>query len=70
LENVMAQTQANDGRVTAVHGAVLDVVFEGTTLPPIDAALIIMPNTDTPIPYRLRPRRRPAGDCQDVVFYR
>src|SRR6202047_4544153 len=45
----MAQTQANDGRVTAVRGAVLDVVFEGTTLPPIDDALIIMPNTDAPI---------------------
>ena len=45
----MAQTQTTDGRVTAVRGAVLDVVFEGVALPPIDDALIIMPNTDTPI---------------------
>jgi F-type H+-transporting ATPase subunit beta len=45
----MAQTQTTDGRVTAVRGAVLDVVFDGVALPPIDDALIIMPNTDTPI---------------------
>src|SRR4029077_2898517 len=45
----MAQKQTTDGRVTAVRGAVLDVVFEGGALPPIDDALIIMPNTDTPI---------------------
>jgi len=42
-EKAMAQTQAIDGRVTAVRGAVLDVVFEGTALPPIDDALIISP---------------------------
>jgi F0F1-type ATP synthase beta subunit len=45
----MAQTEAIDGRVTAVRGAVLDVVFEGTALPPIDDALIIMPDKGAPI---------------------
>ena len=45
----MAQTQAIDGRVTAVRGAVLNVVFEGTALPPIDDALIIMPDEGAPI---------------------
>src|SRR5580704_12425818 len=45
----MAQTEAIDGRVTAVRGAVLDVVFDGTALPPIDDALIIMPDKGAPI---------------------
>src|SRR5271169_4551953 len=32
--------QTIDGRVTAVRGAVLDVAFDGTALPPIDEALV------------------------------
>ena len=44
----MEQMQAIDGRVTAVRGAVLDVAFEGATLPPIDDALLITPDKSTP----------------------
>ena len=45
----MEQMQAIDGRVTAVRGAVLDVAFEGATLPPIDDALLITPGNGAPI---------------------
>ena len=45
----MEQMQAIDGRVTAVRGAVLDVAFEGATLPPIDDALLITPEKGAPI---------------------
>ena len=45
----MGQMQAIDGRVTAVRGAVLDVAFEGATLPPIDDALLITRDKSTPI---------------------
>jgi F-type H+-transporting ATPase subunit beta len=46
----MAQTRAAiDGRVTAVRGAVLDVAFDGASLPPIDDALIIAPDKGAPI---------------------
>ena len=38
-----------DGRVTAVRGAVLDVAFDGATLPPIDDALVITPDKGAPI---------------------
>jgi F-type H+-transporting ATPase subunit beta len=38
------QTRTIDGRVTAVRGAVLDVAFDGVTLPPIDGALVITPD--------------------------
>ena len=41
--------RAMDGRVTAVRGAVLDVAFEGATLPPIDDALLITPDKGAPI---------------------
>jgi F-type H+/Na+-transporting ATPase subunit beta len=40
----MRSTQAIDGRVTAVRGAVLDVAFDGEALPPIDDALLITPD--------------------------
>src|SRR5271166_5876503 len=46
---MMAQTQAIDGRVTAVRGAVLDVAFDGVTLPPINDALVITPDKGAPI---------------------
>jgi len=45
----MGPTSATDGRVTAVRGAVLDVVFDGTALPPIDAALVVSPDYGAPI---------------------
>ena len=46
----MEQTKTMDGRVIAVRGAVVDVVFDGSvTLPPIDDALVIMPDDGTPI---------------------
>ena len=45
----MEQMQAIDGGVTAVRGAVLDVAFEGVTLPPIDDALVITPDKGAPI---------------------
>jgi F-type H+/Na+-transporting ATPase subunit beta len=45
----MEPTQAIDGRVTAVRGAVLDVAFDGTALPPIDEALLITPDAGAPI---------------------
>src|SRR5580704_17450728 len=45
----MAQTEAIDGRVTAVRGAVLDVVFDSSVLPPIDDALVIMPDEGAPL---------------------
>ena len=49
-ENEMEQTKTMDGRVIAVRGAVVDVVFDGgVTLPPIDDALVIMPDDGTPI---------------------
>jgi F-type H+/Na+-transporting ATPase subunit beta len=48
-KNVMAQTQAIDGRVIAVRGAVLDVAFDGTALPPIDEALLVMTDKGAPI---------------------
>ena len=45
----MEQIRTIDGRVTAVRGAVLDVAFEGATLPPIDHALIIKSDKGAPI---------------------
>jgi len=45
----MEQTRTIDGRVTAVRGAVLDVAFDGVTLPPIDDALVITPDKGVPI---------------------
>jgi len=45
----MGPTSATGGRVTAVRGAVLDVVFDGTALPPIDAALVVSPDDGAPI---------------------
>ena len=45
----MEQMRTIDGRVTAVRGAVLDVAFEGATLPPIDHALIIKSDKGAPI---------------------
>jgi F0F1-type ATP synthase beta subunit len=45
----MEETQAIDGRVTAVRGAVLAVAFDGTALPPIDEALVIRPDKGAPI---------------------
>ncbi len=35
--------------MTAAHGAVLDVAFDGAALPPIDDALVITPDKDAPI---------------------
>ena len=43
------QTRTIDGRVTALRGAVLDVAFDGVTLPPIDDALVITPDKGAPI---------------------
>jgi F-type H+/Na+-transporting ATPase subunit beta len=40
----MALTQATDGRVTAVRGAVLDITFDVAMLPTIDDALLITPD--------------------------
>ena len=45
----MRPTQATDGRVAAVRGAVLDVVFEGAALPPINDALVITPDNGAPL---------------------
>jgi F-type H+/Na+-transporting ATPase subunit beta len=45
----MEQIRTIDGRVTAVRGAVLDVAFDGATLPPIDHALIIKSDKGAPI---------------------
>jgi F-type H+/Na+-transporting ATPase subunit beta len=45
----MEQVRTIDGQVTAVRGAVLDVAFEGATLPPIDHALIIKSDKGAPI---------------------
>ena len=46
----MEQTKTMDGRVIAVRGAVVDVAFDsGVTLPPIDDALVIMPDGGAPI---------------------
>jgi F-type H+/Na+-transporting ATPase subunit beta len=45
----MGLTQAIDGRVTAVRGAVLDIAFDVAMLPPIDDALLIMPDKGAPI---------------------
>jgi F-type H+/Na+-transporting ATPase subunit beta len=44
----MGLTQAIDGRVTAVRGAV-DIAFDVAMLPPIDDALLIMPDKGAPI---------------------
>ena len=38
-----------DGRVIAVRGAVLDVTFDGSALPPIEDALVVTPYKGTPI---------------------
>src|SRR4029077_18130016 len=46
---MMEQTKMLDGRVTAVRGAVVDIAFDGTALPPIDDALVIMPDGAAPI---------------------
>jgi len=40
----MALTQATDGRVTVVRGAVLDITFDVAMLPTIDDALLITPD--------------------------
>ena len=45
----MGPTSATNGRVISVRGAVLDVVFDGTALPPIDAALVVSPDYGAPI---------------------
>jgi F-type H+-transporting ATPase subunit beta len=45
----MEPTQAIDGRVIAVRGAVLDVGFDGAALPLVDEALLIMPDKGAPI---------------------
>ena len=45
----MEPTQAIDGRVTAVRGAVLDVAFDGAALPPVNEALLIAPDNGAPI---------------------
>jgi F-type H+-transporting ATPase subunit beta len=45
----MAQTPAIDGRVTAVRGVVLDMVVDSSVLPPIDDALVIMPDEGAPL---------------------
>jgi F-type H+-transporting ATPase subunit beta len=45
----MEQTKTMDGRVIAVRGAVVDVAFDGATLPPIEDALVIMPDGGAPI---------------------
>jgi F-type H+-transporting ATPase subunit beta len=45
----MGLTQAIDGRVTAVRGAVLDIAFDVAMLPPIDDALLITPDKGAPI---------------------
>jgi F-type H+/Na+-transporting ATPase subunit beta len=45
----MGLTQAIDGRVTAVRGAVLDIAFDVAMLPPIDDALLIRPDKGAPI---------------------
>jgi F-type H+-transporting ATPase subunit beta len=45
----MGLTQAIDGRVTAVRGAVLDIAFDVAMLPPIDDALLITPGKGAPI---------------------
>src|SRR5262245_20413997 len=38
-----------DGRVIAVRGAVLDVTFNQAALPPIEDALIVMPDQGDPV---------------------
>jgi F-type H+/Na+-transporting ATPase subunit beta len=43
------ETKTMDGRVIAVRGAVLDVSFAQAALPPIDDALIIVPDKGDPI---------------------
>jgi len=43
------QIKVLDGRVIAVRGAVVDVAFDGATLPPIDDALVVMPDGSPPI---------------------
>jgi F-type H+-transporting ATPase subunit beta len=45
----MEQTKTTDARVIAVRGAVLDVTFDGATLPPIDDALLVTPDKGAPI---------------------
>src|SRR5215470_10099941 len=45
----MEHAESSNGRVTVVRGAVLDVAFEGATLPPIDHALLITPDNGDPI---------------------
>ena len=45
----MERTKTMDGRVIAVRGAVLDVTFDGATLPPIEDALLVTPDKGTPI---------------------
>jgi F0F1-type ATP synthase beta subunit len=49
------QSGTIDGRVTAVRGAVLDVAFDGTALPPIDDALLIIPDKGAPIIAEVQP---------------
>jgi F-type H+-transporting ATPase subunit beta len=45
----MKETNTMDGRVIAVRGAVLDVVFDGAILPPIEDALVVTPGKGAPI---------------------
>jgi len=45
----MGQMTPTDARVIAVRGAVLDVTFDGPTLPPIEDALLVTPDKGTPI---------------------
>jgi hypothetical protein len=47
----MEPTQAIDGRVTAVRGAVLDFAFDGAALPPVNKALLIAPDNAAPSVY-------------------
>ena len=45
----MGQMTTRDGRVIAVRGAVLDVKFDGATLPRVEDALLVTPDKGTPI---------------------
>ena len=45
----MDQMTTTDARVIAVRGAVLDVTFDGATLPRVEDALLVTPDKGTPI---------------------
>jgi F-type H+-transporting ATPase subunit beta len=46
---MMEQAKIGEGRVIAVRGAVVDVVFDGGPLPPIEDALIVATDKGAPI---------------------